>query len=432
LRSTVISLVAVAAGPVAIASAAPPSVAILSPLNGSVITSQTPTFSGLAEEGRQLTLRIYSGPREEGAAIEESTFVAPGGAWTIYLFEHLRDGTYTAVATETNASEETGRSSPVTFTVDSGAPTVTLNSPISPPYNTTPLFTGTASDITPVTVLIHAGPTTSGMIVSAATATGTGAGWASGNSSPALPIGQYTAVAIQASSLGNPPGKSGPVTFTVMPPPPPPVASFKWFPSVPQTGETVSIVSSSTDATSPITAVAWALSGDGPFQPGGAVLTTSFTTPGSHLVRLLVTDANGFSSMAAETIPVISPRVLLMQPFPVVRIAGTETSSGVRLRLLRVQQTPAGALVTVRCRGHGCPVKSVRRFAVSNAGGAAPADFRAFERLLRVGVTLEILISKPGEIGKYTRFTVRRHRLPLRVDTCLDPSGVSPVVCPSS
>jgi hypothetical protein len=47
-------------------------------------------------------------------------------------------------------------------------------------------------------------------------------------------------------------------------------------------------------------------------------------------------------------------------------------------------------------------------------------------------VTLEILISKPGEIGKYTRFTVRRHRLPLRVDTCLDPSGVSPVVCPSS
>jgi hypothetical protein len=47
-------------------------------------------------------------------------------------------------------------------------------------------------------------------------------------------------------------------------------------------------------------------------------------------------------------------------------------------------------------------------------------------------VTLEILVSKPGEIGKYTRFELRRGKLPERVDMCLDPAGIKPLVCPSS
>jgi hypothetical protein len=47
-------------------------------------------------------------------------------------------------------------------------------------------------------------------------------------------------------------------------------------------------------------------------------------------------------------------------------------------------------------------------------------------------VTLEIRVSKPGEIGKYTRFRLRRGRLPERVDMCLDPAGIKPLVCPSS
>ena len=121
-----------------------------------------------------------------------------------------------------------------------------------------------------------------------------------------------------------------------------------------------------------------------------------------------------------------------MQPFPVVRIAGSQTASGVRLRLLRVQQTPLGAKVTVRCRGRGCPVPALRRFASAGPRGVTPVDFRAFERVLRAGITLEILISKPGSIGKYTRFTVRRHKLPVRVDTCLDPLGQKPQACPAS
>jgi hypothetical protein len=49
---------------------------------------------------------------------------------------------------------------------------------------------------------------------------------------------------------------------------------------------------------------------------------------------------------------------------------------------------------------------------------------------LRAGVILEIRVSKPGQIGKYTRFAVRRGRLPVRLDTCLEPAGIKPMACP--
>ncbi|HEV7585258.1 MAG TPA: PKD domain-containing protein [Solirubrobacteraceae bacterium] len=429
MRAAVISLVGMVLAPIGLAGAAP-SVAILSPANGSVTNNPTPSFSGVAQEGGgEVVLEICRGPCSEATREEElsTTLLGPLGEWSLGPIERrLADGTYVALASQG------GGTSSVTFTVMTAPPTVRLDSPASRPWDTTPSFTGTASDTTPVSVVIHAGATPKGTVVAAATATGTGAGWSSGEAGPALAVGQYTAVATQESSLGNPPGRSAPVTFTVIPAPPPPVASFKWFPPVPQTGEPVSIVSSSSDAASPITGTAWALNSDGPFQPGAAVLNTSFATPGAHVVRLLVTDANGFSTVATEAIPVISPRVLLMQPFPVVRIAGTETRSGVRLRLLRVQQTPAGVKVVIRCRGRGCPIKSQRRFAVANPRGVAPVDFRTFQRVLRAGVTLEVLVSKAGSIGKYTRFTVRRHRLPVRFDSCLDPLGLSPLACPPS
>ncbi len=230
-------------------------------------------------------------------------------------------------------------------------------------------------------------------------------------SSPALSSGQYTAVATQANPLvGDPAGKSGPVTFTVtppvvtpaeaplptpagVPPPAPPLASFKWFPPVPQTGEPVSLVSISTDAASPITGIAWALTSNGPFQGGGAVFTTSFSTPGAHIVRLRVTDAYGLSSVATETIKVIGPAASLMQPFPVVRIAGTETASGVKLTLLRVQQVPAGTWKVHPLRDSPRQAARTRRHVSRPSGGKAngvPVErgVIAFDRLDRVDAAL--------------------------------------------
>jgi Bacterial Ig-like domain len=442
LRAAAVSLVVIAVGPAHAAVAAPPTVTITKS-----DTSATPSFSGTAEEGAgPVTLKIHAGDTPEGEVVQElSTASLSAGAWSVGPTEApLRNGTYTAQAAQTNAASETGTSAPLTFAVDTPAPKVTLNSLESPSTNTAPSFTGTATGTQPISVEIRAGSTAKGAIVSAATAAGTGGGWTSGNASPALSSGQYTAVAVQEASIpGNPSGHSAAVTFTVTPaltPTPtsgvlsfgPPAASFRWFPAVPKTGETVSLVSTSSDLASAITGLAWALTSNGPFQAGGAVMTTSFSAPGGHAVRLRVTNAFGLSSVATETINVVGPTASLMQPYPVVRLAGSETRSGIRLRLLEVGQLQAGARITVRCKGRHCPVRRAARVTASKRQPVGAVEFRAFERSLRFGVTLEVLVSVPGEIGKYTRFSVRRGKLPQRVDTCLDPAGVKPIACPSS
>jgi len=246
-----------------------------------------------------------------------------------------------------------------------------------------------------------------------------------------LSPGTYTALAEPVEGVG----KSAAVTFTIQvpTPPSPPTASFTWFPSAPKTGEAVSLVSNSIDITSPITAFAWDPSGTGAFQGGGPVFSTSFPTPGAHVVHLRVTNASGLSSLATQTIEVVPAPLVLMEPFPVVRFAGSKTSRGIRLSLLTVQ-APLGALVSVYCSGRGCPIKSESEsaFSSNSKGGTALFAFHRFERSLRAGVTLEVRVSKPGEVGKFTRFKVRRGRLPLRVDGCLGPTGINPIVCPSS
>jgi hypothetical protein len=239
-------------------------------------------------------------------------------------------------------------------------------------------------------------------------------------------------------------GSSQPVTFSVAqpvpdfsPPPPstkpdaPPVAAFTWFPQSPKTNEAVSLVSDSSDAYSALTGFAWSLTGSGAFRAGGPVLTTSFPGAGPQVVRLRVTAADGLSSIASRTIVVSSPEVALMQPFPVVRIAGTDGAFGVKLTLLSVE-APAGAQITVRCNGRGCPTALVHQVAKSSRRGAATVRFSKFERRLPPGVKLVVLVYKAGEIGKYTRFVVRRGKLPKRVDTCLDPAGAKPIACPST
>src|SRR2546423_1520421 len=97
----------------------------------------------------------------------------------------LPSGQYTAIATqESSLGNPSGVSEPVTFTVETAAPRVTLDQPQSPSNDTTPSFTGTASDTTSVVIQIYAGATAEGSVVSTATATGTGGGWTSGHASP--------------------------------------------------------------------------------------------------------------------------------------------------------------------------------------------------------------------------------------------------------
>jgi hypothetical protein len=398
-----------------------------------------------------VTVTIYQGESTSGSVVAPGKNVAVGksGAWS-YTSPHLADGTYTARATQKDKPGDIGKSAPVTFTIDTVPPQVSIDPVASPTNNPTPKLEGKAGTATGdepnVTVTIYNGTTTEGSVVTEksdlAVTSGT---WS--YTLPHLAGGTYTAQATQKDKAGNL-GVSAPSTFTVLeppaPPPPtaqsgvaaskttlqPPHASFTWFPSAPHTGETISLASNSSDPDSPLRAYAWDLAGTGPFQAGGPVIATSFATPGKHIVRLRVTDAAGLANVVAETIDVTAPPPVLMQPFPIVRIAGSLTADGVRVQLLSVQ-APAGAKIAVRCRGRGCPSKAASRVARAKRGtGMALLEFRRFERSLHAGTVLEVRVSKPGEIGKYTRFTIRRGRAPRRVDECLDPAGVKPIACP--
>jgi len=415
-------------------------------------TGATPSFTGSAgtapEDSRTVTLRIYGGTATATASLVRTVEVTlSGSVWTTGPLAALPEGIYTAQAeqTDSNPYQQTGVSTSATFTVDASPPLLTLTGPAdgTSTVGESQSVTGTAGtapgDLPAVTVQLFSGSAigdgqTPLQSILVNTVGGTWSVTFAG-----LSPGNYAVRAEQSDDVGNL-GVSATTTFalagsepgpSIVPAHAPPAASFSWFPTSPHTGETVSLLSSSTDATSPITGFAWNLAGNGVFAALGQATSTSFSTPGSHLVQLRVTDANGLSSVASEAIEVSAPVPELMQPFPIVQISATRGSSGVKLKLLSVQ-APAGARITVACTGHGCPVKSQSRVAAAGKVGAAPLAFRRFERSLRAGVILEIRVSKPGEIGKYTRFAVRRGRLPLRVDTCLAPTGVKPMACPSS
>jgi hypothetical protein len=210
-----------------------------------------------------------------------------------------------------------------------------------------------------------------------------------------------------------------------------PHASFVWFPHSPHPGEPVLLASVSTDATSPIIGYAWNLGQGAGFEAGRPALYTTFSTFAPRVVLLRVTDGNGLTDAAAETIFMSAPPATVLQPFPIVRIVGILKNSGVRVRLLAVE-AGAGARSTVTCHGRGCPVTSESRVVPSATRGVVWVRFRRLERFLRAGAVLEIRVSKAEKIGSYTSFAIRRHRLPARVDTCLDPEGTKPMTCPSS
>jgi hypothetical protein len=127
----------------------------------------------------------------------------------------------------------------------------------------------------------------------------------------------------------------------------------------------------------------------------------------------------------AAPAPVVAPPPPLLplafDPFPVVRIKGELTAKGARVTLLSVR-APRDVEIDVDCTGVDCPARHYR----------APAGkhrLRKFERPLRAGTKLEVRVTKPGYIGKFTAFTIRRRAEPKRADRCLVPGTPQPVMC---
>lgn len=111
----------------------------------------------------------------------------------------------------------------------------------------------------------------------------------------------------------------------------------------------------------------------------------------------------------------------LLRPFPVVRIRGRLTPSGALVTLLTVT-APRGTRISLRCRGGNCPA---RRWALTTV----LTHLTQLERRFQAGTQLEIAVTRPGMIGKYTSIVIRRGRPPLRRDGCLYPGSRGAAPC---
>jgi PKD repeat protein len=207
----------------------------------------------------------------------------------------------------------------------------------------------------------------------------------------------------------------------------PPAASITFAPLVPLSGDSVALASTSADPDGPLISQDWDLDADGGFDDAqGPTASVSFTAAGSHPVGLLVTDRDGAASAVTVAIPVRARPPEANSPFPVVRIVGSFGSLGIRIEQL-VITAPKGARVEIRCRGRGCPFKRLIR-------KARPQTVRVRRfgrRVLRPGAVVQVWVTRPGEIGKYTRLRIRKGKRPTRVDRCLMPGSKRPTRCSS-
>ena len=217
----------------------------------------------------------------------------------------------------------------------------------------------------------------------------------------------------------------------------PPVAQIRFSPTSPLPGEEVLFESLSYDPDGTVERYEWDFNGDGSADADGVQAAHSFTTPGTKTVRLLVYDNSGRASVpAAVTFTVSSPlaarlalgsaRPLLMYPFPVIRLAGSVTARGARVRTLEVR-APVRSRITVRCAGKTCPAN---RFAKTSR--TRRVRFERMARFLPAGTVIKVAVRKDNLIGKYTRWVIRGTKLPKRTDACLYPGRSKPVRCPLS
>jgi hypothetical protein len=410
----------------------------------SQIDTAAPSFTGTSDQSQPVEVQIYARSARsqtcevEGPALSTARS-ATGGAWTTGAAgPALPEGSYAAVARQPTAIPSDPRqaaTAPSCFSIDTAAPAVSLTAPSPGTVLGSGSVTASGSagaaahDLRQVTVQLFAGEGVGATPLQQVVVSSSAGSWSAVLSG--LAPGSYTVRAEQSDEAGNV-GLSSASTFwvgaaTAASSSLGPTAHFSWFPAHPHVGEAISLVSDSLDPASPLSGYAWALD-SGALTAGASSTSAKFTTAGQHVVRLRVIDAAGRSGIVSESIPVSYP---LMRPFPLVRIVTTRTIGRVRLEVLSVR-APAGAGVEVSCTGRGCPLRSQLQKVRAAHKAAVPAvTFARFERSLPPGVALHIRVFKAGMIGKYTLFTIRRGKLPVRSDSCVSSTDPKPLGCPT-
>ena len=205
---------------------AAPVVSITTPVSGSYVSSATPSIGGSAGsavgDDATVSVDVYSGGSASGSPIQTLSAPVSGGAWSISPAA-LTDGTYTAVARQSDAGGNGATSASSSFTVDTAAPVVSVSAPADGAQldDATPALSGSggsaSGDASTVTVELFSGSSAAGSPLQTIAAPVSGGDWSV--SAASLADGTYTVRALQTDAAGNT-GTSGSNTFTVSVPGP--------------------------------------------------------------------------------------------------------------------------------------------------------------------------------------------------------------------
>jgi hypothetical protein len=158
--------------------------------------------------------------------------------------------------------------------------------------------------------------------------------------------------------------------------------------------------------------------------PGDTILIPDDDEPGVDVTS--TGPGSGTFTSGGQTGPGAGPApdtsLRFITPFPVVRISGRFTRSATQLTRVIVSAR-GGARIRVDCTGSGCPYRR-------KAMAVKLVRVRALQRSYLPGATIEIRVTQPRAIGKYTRIKTRRGKAPSRIDRCLPPESSRPVRCP--
>jgi hypothetical protein len=99
-----------------------------------------------------------------------------------------------------------------------------------------------------------------------------------------------------------------------------------------------------------------------------------------------------------------------------------------RLVSITIRRPRKGSTMRITCRGGSCPFRSRTRKIRRNR--AKQVITRPLGRAkLRPGTRLEVRLTKPGTIGFFVRFTMKRGVFPAKKELCLPPGAKRPVRC---
>ena len=241
-----------------------------------------------------------------------------------------------------------------------------------------------------------------------------------------------------------------------------PKPDFTFSPTTPTVGEAVTFTASPTGPLRRAT-VDWDFQNDNVPDvqnvPAPQAVTYSYPQAGTFNVRMLVRRHNEddddeddddeedvlsvVKPITVNAPPIVNPTapamgeevlrsfstpagLALMNPFPVVRLAGSLYPRGVKVRALEAKEAPRESTVTVLCAGKSCPAKKIVKTAE-----AKRVRFKAMTRFLWAGTIISVSVRQGDLIGKYTRWLIRGGKLPKRTDRCLYPNRRKPVRCPA-